>query len=236
MNALQILQQAADELSGLTRPTTVVGNNPQTMQLLALANAEGEELMSRHPWTALQALATLATISGTSDYDLEDDFDRFLDDTQWDRTNAWQLIGPISPQFDRFRRESLGATIGPRRTIRRLGSIIRVHPTPTVNGDVLVYEYVSNEWARVSAGTAKATLSLDDDTTVYKSRLMVLGVKYRFLHAKGLEAETFKEEHDDYLDICKAGDLGEGTINMNPSGLYPGFISLANVPDTGYGV
>lgn len=235
MNALAIINQAEGEL-GLVQSSTLVSTTPQTIQFLALANGHGEELMSGHTWNSLQALATITTVSGTSDYAVASDFDRFIDDTQWDRTNAWQLIGPISPEFDRFRRETLGATMGPRRTIRLLGTTIRVNPTPTVNGDVLVYEYISNLWARALSGsTPKATFTLDSDLCVYKSRLMVLGVKYRFLHAKGLESETFKEEHDNYLDLCKAGDIGEGIINMAPSPDDP-FISLDNLPITGYGL
>lgn len=234
MNALAIIKQAADEL-GLPRPSTLAATDPSTVQFLALANAHGNFLMTKHPWTALQALATFATVNGTSDYDVATDFDRFIDDTQWDRTNAWRLIGPISPQFDRFRRETLGATIGPRRSIRLIGTSIRVNPTPTVDGDVLVYEYVSNNWARTSGAVAKAAITLDTDLTVYDPWLMIYGIKYRFRHAKGLDSETFKEEHDDYLDLRKAGDIGVGTINMGANDMEPGFLSLQNVPDTGFG-
>lgn len=48
--ALQLVQQAAGEM-GLPSPTYLVGNNVQTyIQLLALANGLGNELVRKHPW------------------------------------------------------------------------------------------------------------------------------------------------------------------------------------------
>jgi len=234
MNGLAIVNQAQDEL-GQTRSSSLAATDAGTRQFLALANAHGRYLMKKHTWSAIQALATITLANGTEDYAVASDFDRFIDDTQWDRTNAWELIGPISPQFDRFRRETLGATLGPRRAIRLLGTTIRVSPTPTANGDVLVYEYISNKWARSSGGTPQTTITGDSDTTVFDDQLMVLGIKYRYRHGKGYEADSFKDEHDDYYDLCKSSDIGVGVINMNPESL-PEFITLDNIPDTGYGV
>lgn len=50
---LQLVQQAANEL-GIAAPTSVAGNtNQDTVQMLALLNASGYELMDKHAWRAL---------------------------------------------------------------------------------------------------------------------------------------------------------------------------------------
>ena len=50
---LQLVQQAAGEL-GISVPVSVVGNTQQdVIQLLALANASGYELLRKHPWREL---------------------------------------------------------------------------------------------------------------------------------------------------------------------------------------
>lgn len=54
MTWLEIVQTACDEL-GLTRPSSIVGSNdPQAIQLGALANRQGIALQKQHGWTMLQ--------------------------------------------------------------------------------------------------------------------------------------------------------------------------------------
>jgi hypothetical protein len=50
------------------------------------------------------------------------DFDRFINQTWWDRTNRWSLMGPDSPQIDQWHRSGI-VTIGPRRHFRQIGSL-----------------------------------------------------------------------------------------------------------------
>ncbi len=46
-------------------------------------------------------------------------FDRFINQTWWDRTNRWSLLGPMSPQIDQWHRSGV-VTIGPRRFWRQV--------------------------------------------------------------------------------------------------------------------
>lgn len=53
MAMLQLIQQVTNEL-GVSTPVSVAGNtNQDVIQLLALMNATGYELLKRHPWRAL---------------------------------------------------------------------------------------------------------------------------------------------------------------------------------------
>lgn len=59
LNLLQIIDAVTGEL-GLVQPSTVIGaTDLQTVQLLALANREGDALRRTHNWTAMQSLFTL---------------------------------------------------------------------------------------------------------------------------------------------------------------------------------
>jgi hypothetical protein len=53
-------------------------------------------------------------------YPEPDDFGRFINQTWWDRTNRWALLGPDSPQVDQWHRSGV-VTIGPRRHFRQIG-------------------------------------------------------------------------------------------------------------------
>jgi hypothetical protein len=48
------------------------------------------------------------------------DFRHFVNGTAWDRTQRWQLLGPVSPQEDQWMRSGVTAT-GPRRRFRQVG-------------------------------------------------------------------------------------------------------------------
>lgn len=57
------------------------------------------------------------------------DFSRFINQTWWDRTNRWSLMGPDSPQVDQWHRSGV-VTIGPRRHFRQVGPQIPTNYIP----------------------------------------------------------------------------------------------------------
>src|SRR3954464_12301031 len=98
MTALTIIQSAFDEI-GFPRPASVVGNTDQlARQSLALLNREGKELSRNHDWKVLVREYSFATVASTSDYALPSDFDHFVNDSGWNRTDHEPLIGPLSGQ------------------------------------------------------------------------------------------------------------------------------------------
>src|SRR5687768_6544164 len=102
----EIANRAADELS-IARPTAYFGSTtPDGRLLLACANGAGRDLMRAHEWGALQTLGTVTTADGTSSYSLASDYDRMISDTGWDRTNDWMMVGPDTPQINRYLNES----------------------------------------------------------------------------------------------------------------------------------
>jgi hypothetical protein len=230
---LEIVRRAAGEM-GIPRPAAVVGNaDIQTQQLFDFANATGADLAEHHPWTALQTLATVSTVNGQSDYPLPADFAGFISDTGWDRTNQWRLIGPETPQADRAIRES-GMVDPTYRRFRILGDVIRINPTPSADGEVLVYEYVSSAWARASGGAAREEFAADTDTTIWPGRLIVDGIKTKFMAAKGMYADPLREEYEARRDRLVATDLGGGKLNMGGGCEDP--LSDPGIPDGNWSV
>lgn len=233
---LEIVTQACDEL-GLPRDTSAAtSTNPQTRQMVALLNAAGYDLMRRHAWGDLVNLQTFPTVASTSDYSFSDmsvdDFDRFVNETHWDRTNQQFMIGPITPQEDRSLREGLTASVSIYKKYRVLGhtSGLRIWPTPDAV-ETLVFEYVSNNWARSSAGDGQATFEADSDTSVFDPWLMVKELKFRFRAAKGLEATALEMERTMMRDELIAADLGGRTLRMDGGTMDTRFATLNNVPE-----
>lgn len=179
------------------------------------------------------ATATGVTLLFSKDtYAPPSDFDRFINQTQWDRTNRWQLLGPDSPQMDQWHRSGI-VTVGPRRHYRQVGQSpnYRLWP-PSGSSDtaaVIAFEYISKSWAITMAGTGISAWSADTDVPLIDDNLFILGGKWRFLQAKGLEYAPQQREYLDYLDRRKAMDGGAAKLsldsNASRSGLYNSIIS-----------
>lgn len=304
MNVLEIAQTVCNEL-GLEPPESLTAvSTPDTRQILALINREGQELYQSHQWTALQQqhivnieqsinttgdlVSNTATITNIPDttgivanywavtgedvqiaarvvevidantirmderatgtmvgaqltfakdtYAIPEDFSWFINRTMWDRTNRWELIGPISPQIDQWERSGV-VTTGPRRRWRQIGLPLtcwRLWPPPTATNDfpgTLVFEYVSKYWAQNSSGTSIPTVTADDDTTVVDAQAIILGVKWRLWQIRGMDYAPMQLEYLNYRSRLQARDGGSPDLSLSPRPTRTYLLGPQNVQD-----
>lgn len=233
MTMLTIIQTVCREV-GLPVPSVVAASSDtQALQLMALLNADGEALCDDADWPALVNLATITTVNGTAEYNYPAGFLRIVDGTMWDRTNDWQIMGPDTVLIDRWRREDSIGDVGIRRYYYPTNAAVRIYPTPTVSGDVLVYNYVSSYWAETSGGSPLSAMTADTDVPRLDNRLLILGTIARWLDAKGLDSTNAMARYLARKESRKAAQLGGGIINMEPRP-RDDFIELDNLPDSGY--
>lgn len=184
--------QAVARRLNLNSPTTVITSSDKNIiQILSLANEEGMSLMRRHPWTILTAEKTF---TGTADDvqvgAIESDFDRFIDESFYNRTQRRPVEGPISPQDWQQVQATTATTL--IESFRVRGTDILITPTP--NGtDEYAYEYISENWCATSGGTGQTSWAADTDVGILDEELMTLGIEWRFKAAKGFDyAELFR--------------------------------------------
>lgn len=179
-----------------------------------------------------------ATISFAQDtYPLPSDIRFYINDTWWDRTNRWCLLGPDSPQLDQFHRSGIVAT-GPRRHFRTLSPFsnqYRIWPPPTeiVEPVQLVFEYVSRNSVSVLGSQVNFAESFanDIDQPLMDARALIMAIKWRFWEQKGLNWTSKRDEYDTFIERLMARDNG-GNEKLNLSGrVYPYLISPFNVQD-----
>jgi hypothetical protein len=295
---LQLMQQACAEL-GLSVPSQVSGNTAaDIVQLLALLNAVGYEILRYHEWQKLlmeyrlttdfleatgdctTGSAVISNMSDTSDlssswmvtgegvpqdtyvasvdsssqvtltqpltstatggnfvftqtkYQFPDDFDRMVNRTQWDKTNHWEMIGPMSSQQWQWLKSGYIQTT-PRVRFRQMGGLLQIWP-PIGTASYYGFEYVSRNWVVDFSGESKSSFQLDDDTCIFPDRLMVLGLKLKYFEIKGFDTTAFYRDFNYQLDAAKAMDAGAPTLNLTPTreALLIGYDSI---PDSGYG-
>lgn len=234
---LELVQTATDEL-GLPRQKALVSRDqPTPRQYLAIMNRVGRDLMRASDWSILTKVAEVTLADGTATYALPSDYDRWIYNTHWDHNNHWALIGPETPQRDRWRRESTISATGPRKTFRLIGGLLQFYPTPTASdvGHTITYEYVSRNWGLAAADSAgQSSFLADADTCVFPDDLMVFGFKWRWKAERGIDASAAKQEYDELLASIIGGDNKGELLNLgNQSDL--GFVTIDNVPDGGYG-
>lgn len=228
--ALQLIQQAAGEI-GLAVPTVAVGNtNAEVVQLLALLNAVGYELLGDRDWQALCKVHTFST-GALTQFALPADYDRQVDDTHWEQGAHWKLRGPVTAQQWALLTNGM-ITSGPRPVYRIFGGFFQIWPAQSPS-QTLGFEYVSKAWAASASAVAKNSITVDTDTCIYPDRLMVLGLKSQHAKAKGLP-DVYRSDYLAQLSLAKSNDAGSPTLSFFPT-IPNVLIGWDQIPDSNYG-
>lgn len=198
---------------------TAVGTNQVTLDVAATANGNG-----------------VALAFGQDAYPLPDDYGWAIPQTYWDRNYRWQLLGPLQAQEWQVLKSGISPT-GPRRRIRFINGLFYIDPVPADSTSIEVFEYYRNTWVLATDGvTAKSSFTVDSDTYMLPSEMLILGLKWRYLRAKGFDYSDEYTQWGLHLERSTGRDGGQRSLPLNsiaPREIH--LLSDANVPDTGFG-
>lgn len=239
--ALQTLRQVAGEL-GLPTPNTVTGlQDVQSVQLLSLLNSGGNELLLYYPWEQFVEEWEFITEVDKSDYELPSNYKYFRDQTQWDRTNHWPLLGPKSAQEWAWLKGSLVAPL-PRLRYRIANNLFKIYPTPTVTTSPpsfkLSMEYIRDTWI-LSAEDGITPLNMivnDGDILLYDPWLLVKFVKFKFYELKGFATTGVNGDFMRVFNTLTGKDTGAQKLSLSPQHAPVGYIGPWSVPDGSWNV
>lgn len=217
-------------------PATIVGNTDKNVaRALRLLEVTGTRLMKDKDWNVLQKEQTLTLIALQDEYDLtsaavitDQDFDRFLEDTDWDRSNFRKMI-QVSPSEWQILKSSVGTSVEIDRSIRKRGDNLVFHPVPSAT-DTVVFEYISNKWIN-SGGTEYSTFQADTDTTKFPEDLLEAGLKWRLKNSFGQKSATDLAEFEQLRDKYISADTPARTLIAGERNRFP----VANIQDTDFG-
>jgi hypothetical protein len=165
-------------------------------------------------------------------YPLPTDYETITDNTHWDKTKHWQMLGPVDAQQWQWLKSGYIST-GPRVRWRILGNEFQIWP-PYNTQEYLGFEYRSKGWARNAAGDVKNSFTADTDTTVLDDNVLVLATKLKYFQIKSFDTTALQQDYMRYLSVAKANDKGSATLSFAPAPSAV-LIGWANIPDTGYG-
>ena len=195
-----------------------------------------DEVIDANSLTSTQ-LASATSIGGTvtfsrTIYPLPPDYETITDNTHWDKTKHWQMLGPVDAQQWQWLKSGYIST-GPRVRWRILGNKFQIWP-PYNTQEYLGFEYRSKGYVRSVTDQVKNSFTADDDTTVLDDTIMVLATKLKYFQIKSFDTTALQQDYMRYLNIAKANDKGSATLSFAPAPSAV-LIGWANIPDTGYG-
>lgn len=202
-------------------------------QLCRHLTALGKDLARDYQWSQLNKTGSSFFPQTVSAATPPTDFDRFVDGTGW-QSATQKPLSPITPQgWTYLQVTGVAGTL--HLSVRLKGGKINITPTPTVP-TTISYEYQSTWWVHAAGGTAptKAKPTAKDDVLWFDERLLVEGLRFYFLKAKGFDSAEAENSFNARLRASRGGDSLAGPISLN-STHGPHLICEGNLPDTGYG-
>jgi len=234
LTCLQIVQTACKRIGILSPNAAVTATDQKIIQLVSLAEEEGQELATRYAWEALQVEATFTTVAAqvqTTLAAITTGFDYIVNDTIWNRTLRRPVYGPKSQQD--WQEAKANQINGPFNSFRIIADAINFYPNP-VAGQTCAFEYQSRNWVNTSTGSTSDTWTNDADTPKLDGQLMVLGIIWRWKAAKGLDYAEDYAKYERRVADATGRDAGKAKLDM--SGALPEIQPVVLVPRGSFGV
>lgn len=204
-------------------------------------NAAMNQITMSTPTSATSVTNDVSLNFGQIAYPLPADLQHFQSATAWDTNFRWQLLGPLSVQEQEVIERGI-SPVGPRIRYWLQDGKFNIQPLPGLTQfDLISMRYISNAWCTQADGTPRAAVGgvcrwgADTDKYIWPDDVMVLGIKWRFLRAKGL---PYDEEYDTWAsarDVQLATSGSSRNLPMNATANGIRLLSNQNVPDTGFG-
>ena len=233
--AKTIINRTAVQL-GLQSLTDPVGStDPNFVLLLELLNDAGANLLSQHEWAHLIQEFTITTANGATFYALPADFDRAVDDSEWNRSTRLPMIGPLRGQEVQYIKARLSGVLV-QVAYRIQGNTI-TFPTAPANAQTLAAEYVSNYWVWGATASAPSTNSVtaNGDIVLYDAELVIAALRLAYLETKGFDTSQAQRKYEDKLQAAIGKNVGSRILNMGGIGINADhLIDAQNLPITGY--
>lgn len=240
MTLLSIAQDAADEIS-IARPSSVYGSlDPTAQKMYRYANRAGRALMKGYGWQELRAEKTFSALGQEEQTGiLPSDFDRFVSETFWNRSQKILISGPKS-DLDWSTLKAQNQTLYNVAYFSYRGNSVFIYSAPSAN-DSLAFFYIKNTWAQSAGGTPQTSFLADTDTSIIDEELMTLAVIYMFLDGDGQPAQSAYQAFKDRFDLLVGNDqptsaiLSSGDLFSRNSRHFGGTPGVGNSIDLNIG-
>lgn len=240
--ALSDIVQNMAQMVGYATPADPAGDtDPAVAQMVQAVNIAGTDLLSMYDWQELtksHSVSIVSDFTGQTEkgFALPEDFYEFTDQTQWNSTNQWPAIGPISPQ--------MWQNLLVRTTLPTLSFYWQVRENllyilaPPDSAQTLTFFYQSIAWVQDAddATLYKNRATKNGDTILIDPYLVTTLARVKWLEMKGLDSAAAMRDFQVAYENRKGNERGAPVLSMVRDYRFPYLQPLTNTPDTGYGV
>jgi hypothetical protein len=240
-STLSAIVQNVAALVSYPTPSDPAGSpDASVQQMVQAVNLAGYDLLSMNDWQELTKVHTISIAAdspGQSEksFALPEDFYEFVDQTQWNSSEQWPAIGPISPQF--------WQQLLIRQTLPTLSFYWQVRDnklyilSPPTAAQTLSFYYQSVAWVRDqdNPDLYKNRATKNGDTILLDSYLVTLLARTKWLEMKGLDSSAAMRDFQVNYENRKGNEKGANVLTMVRSYRFPYIQPLTNTPDTGFG-
>lgn len=177
---------------GQPAPTAVASSTDATvLELLAMANRSGRALVNAYNWTEITRQQTFTSTAAFSQGTINSaivtggDFNRFINNTLWNRSQILQASGPITGV--EWQSDQAFSAASPNPKFRIWLGQLYIGPTLPTAGDTWAFEYISANWCKSAAGVGQSAWAADTDVGILDETLMGLDITWRWKASKSLE-------------------------------------------------
>ena len=195
--AIKCIRQASLEL-GLPAPIEAAASREQqAQQMLALLNAAGNELCRMFEWQFLRKTASMTLQDGVMGYPLPPDFVKLMNQTLWEESNVFSVIGPVSGRAWAYLTNSV--TVAPNYCFIIKDREFQFMPVPGADGTGtgnINYDYFSDGWVRDALNSNRyiSFIENDNDELQFDFWLLVKFLKLKTWEAKGLDTTALRDD------------------------------------------
>jgi len=241
-SSLSAIVQNVAAMVGYPVPADPAGSDdPAVLQMVQAVNMAGADLLSMYDWQELTKSTQINITADTSgqtekSFALPEDFYDWIDQTQWNQTNRFPALGPVSPQMwqQLLIRPTL-PTLSFYWQVRDNRLYILAPPSTT---QVFNFFYQSNAWVRDqdNPDLYKNRANKNGDIILLDPTVMTQYTRVRWLEMKGLDSSSAMRDFQLAFDNRKEREKGAPVLSMARDFRFPYIQPLTNTPDTGYGV
>lgn len=215
--------------------------DPAIVQMVAATNQALLELAAETDWQALISDGTISVVADSAGqkqkgFDMPQDFDRWLNQTQWVSQSQMPGLGPISPQgWQLYTTHNASPQMSLMWQVR--GGKLYVLTPPYPNPVDFTFQYVSKATAvdGIDPATLKNFMDKNTDSTRLDGNLVMLLARLKWLEYKGFDTTAATRDYGAALEPLDSGAKGAPVLSLSRRVAHP-YLGLANIPDTGYGL
>jgi hypothetical protein len=242
-STLSAIVQNVAQLVSFPTPSDPAGDqDPAVIQMVQAVNRAGADLIAMYDWqeqTRLYSMQIVATGPGVVEqaYDLPEDFYEWIDETQWNATNRWPAIGPVTPQqWQQLITLQVLPTLSFYWQVRQNRLYILSPPTTE---QTLTFFYQSLAWVRdadLNQELYKNRATKNGDIILLDPQLVTLYAWVKWLEMKDLDSSAAMRDFQIAYENRAGREKGAPVLSMVRMGLFPYINPMSNLPVTGYGL